>query len=61
MGRNYQLRLFYNSQNDLLIIGSGVYAWRPVEPIQIFLKNLPRSSNVKVFFLVYFKFLNQIE
>ena len=34
-------------KSNLLIIGSGVYAWKPIKPIKTFINNLPINNNGK--------------
>ncbi len=41
-------------KNDLLVIGTPVYAWKIIEPIKIFIENLPVNENYRIaFFTTY--------
>ncbi len=41
-------------KNDLIVIGTPVYAWKIIEPIKIFIENLPSNENYRIaFFTTY--------
>ena len=50
-GKSWNQILSFNysliGKSDLLVIGFPVYAWNPIEPIKVFINNLPMNKNGK--------------